>query len=138
MATSEKTPSVTDNIVAVTNGSEVAGIDLSNVDWSVHAPELGEQIKFDNIGDTFVGKFVTAHVVGMDDGDTFTVLEFIGLMSEPAGVQEGKPYSINAGWKLQNAFNDIDAGTLVALRFVKEFDTGQASPLKDIVVLTGK
>lgn len=93
-----------------------------NVEWQTVVQESGDQIIFDTLGDVFIGLF-TGKQVANKDGEPFTILTFTGA--------DAKPYQTNAGWKLESAFEDIDAGEIVRITYVKDVDTGQASPMKD-------
>jgi hypothetical protein len=112
-------------VVSEAKDSVIEPVNWDQVQWFTHTQETGDQIVFDTIGDVFVGMF-TGKQVAQKDGDDFTILSFTGT--------DGKPYQTNAGWKLEQAFEDIPPQTIVRLTYVKDIDTGQPSPLKDFRV----
>jgi hypothetical protein len=94
--------------------------------------ETGDQIIFDTIGDVFTGIY-TGYEIGCKEGgtekDEFTILQFRG--------EDGKPYQVNAGWKLRKAFiNRINPETLVRITYVKDVATNSAQAMKDFRVET--
>ncbi len=110
--------------VAKTEENAVAQTDWNQVVWDTKVAELGDQIVFENPGeDVFIGQYVGSRIVNQEDGNNFTVLQFIGI--------DGKPYQTNAGWKLEDGFMDIEAGSIVRMTYVKDVDTGSPSPMKD-------
>lgn len=111
------------------NDAYMAETDWSAVQWETVAQETGDQIVFDTIGDEFIGLF-TGRQTAQKDGEDFTILSFIGT--------DGKPYQTNAGWKLEQAFSDIPEQTVTRIKYVKDIDTGQPSPLKDFRVDVAK
>lgn len=121
----EKTAGESVEKVNAVNSPAVAEINWDQVNWSVHTQETGDQIVFDTVGDQFIGMY-TGPQKAEKDGDSFTILTWIGT--------DGKPYQTNAGWKLEQAFSDIPNGTITRVTRCKDIDTGQPSPMKDFRV----
>lgn len=115
---------------------EMAEFNASEVQWETAVPETGDQIVFDTIGDQFIGLYLGSRVVEVleKDGRTsaFKILMFTGT--------DGKPYQINAGWKLDSAFESaaVPDRSIVRITYVKDVDTGQNDPMKDYRVEVAK
>lgn len=113
----------------------------SNVDfigtedeWETVAEESGEKMKFETVGDEFIGTYEgLTHIVPKKEGTTEED-EFDQLLFRDGN---GKLYALNAGYKLLEAFTGENApatGSRVKLTYVGNVDTGQPSPMKDFRV----
>lgn len=114
----------------------MAAFDASAVQWETAVPETGDQIVFDTIGDQFIGLYLGMRSVTVEEKDgresEFKVLMFTGV--------DGKPYQINAGWKLESAFESaaVPERAIVRITYVKDVDTGRNDPMKDYRVEVAK
>jgi hypothetical protein len=105
---------------------EMAEFDENTVQWETAVPETGDQIVFDTIGDVFTGLYLGSRTVLAEEDNpesAFRILMFTGT--------DGKPYQVNAGWKLESAFKLIPERSIVRITYVKDIDTGQPSGMKD-------
>lgn len=122
--------------VALPVDPAMAAFDASEVQWETAVPETGDQIVFDTIGDQFIGLYLGMRGVTVEEKDgresVFKVLMFTGT--------DGKPYQINAGWKLESAFDSaaVPERAIVRITYVKDVDTGRNDPMKDYRVEVAK
>lgn len=115
--------------------AEMAAFNAETVQWETAVPETGDQIVFDTIGDVFIGLYLGSRVVTVmekDKEEEFTILMFTGT--------DGKPYQVNAGWKLGSAFDSaaVSVKDIVRITYVKDVDTGRKDPMKDYRVEVAK
>ena len=115
--------------------NNMAEFDPAAVQWETAVPEIGDQIVFDTIGDVFIGLYLGTRSVLAEPDDpksVFKVLMFTGV--------DGKPYQINAGWKLESAFDsaNVPERAIVRITYVKDVDTGRKDPMKDYRVEVAK
>jgi len=100
--------------------------------WAEILPDYGKEVALENVGDRFLGLFVTRRVVEVDDTNNpgqkrdATLLEFLGTDRER--------YAMWAGYSLENKFDHIEEGTpvLIEYRGKDEFksDSGQPRTVK--------
>lgn len=106
----------------------------SEDEWETVAEESGEKMKFETVGDEFIGTYEgLTHIVPKKEGTTEED-EFDQLLFRDGN---GKLYALNAGYKLLEAFTGEAApekGSRVKLTYVGNVDTGQPSPMKDFRV----
>jgi hypothetical protein len=110
--------------VATTDPNAIAQFDVSGRTVEFVIPELGDQLSFDTIGVSLTLRYLGKRYANVDDSEK----RFLVLMFEDAN---GKPYQINAGWKLASAFEDILPNSIVRMTYVKDVETGAVSPMKD-------
>lgn len=118
----------TDKTPATTDDSQVLETrpDWNSVQWDTVAQEAGTRIVFDTIGDSFIGRYNGYRTVETADGENFKVLTWTGT--------DGEPYETNAGYSLEQAFEDLAPGVITRVTYVKDVPTGQASPMKSFRV----
>jgi hypothetical protein len=97
--------------------------------WETVADETPDRIIFDTLGDQFVGTYEGEMLVDLDDGEQGKYLTFRNA--------DGY-FCTSAGYKLDQAFQKISVGSLVRLTYVKNVDTGQPTPMKDMKVEVAK
>lgn len=102
-----------------------------DAEWETIAEESGEKLKFDTVGQKFIGTYEgISHITPKDtEKEEFDQL----LFRDPSG----KLCALNAGYKLLETFSGEGApakGTLVRLTYVGDVQTGQPSPMKDFRV----
>lgn len=113
---------------------DTVGMDESQFEWENVHEESPDQIVFTEIGDTYIGEYLGQEVIDFTDkktgeADSFTQLRF----RDPEGLKV-----INAGYELLSAFKGIEPGTPVRVRYAKNVDVGQASPMKSYRVDAGR
>jgi hypothetical protein len=106
--------------------------------WGLVHDEAPDQLKFEEIGEEYVLIYVgqeeifppatPRQIEKNEDPGSFIQLHFRCL---------GKPIVSNAGYELRMAFADVPACTWVRLKYVKNVDTGEASPMKSFKVWQG-
>lgn len=101
-------------------------------DWTVVAEESGIRMVFDKIGDQFTGTYVGREIVQItengEDKDV-TQLNFRDM--------DAQKFCTFPGFKLREAFEDIDPGTMVRITYMAEISVkNQVSPMKDFRVET--
>lgn len=102
----------------------------SNGEWETVQTEAGDQVEFNEIGDTFVGLYVGYDNIEFEDPkhgpQEFRQLHFRGL-DDP----ENQLYDINAGYRLRQASEKLTPGQVVRIVYVKDLPTGEASDMKE-------
>jgi hypothetical protein len=102
------------------------GVQTQGLTAKVLAQETGEQVVFEHFGDSVTLLFTGIEHVSTEES-RFDILTFLDA--------DGKPYQLNAGWRLENIFRDIPPNTVTTITYVKDVDTGNPSPMKDFRVI---
>lgn len=97
------------------------------------------QVTFDTIGDEFTGKYTgTEQITNPKDGEAWTSYLYEGIGVKADGVTDdavkGLPCGIAAGWSLQQALNKRTPGEIHRIKYTRNTDTGQVSPMKEFRV----
>lgn len=101
--------------------------------WELVHEEAPDQLKFEEVGEEYVLEYLGSEEI--DPGDEkdpdkrFTQLRF--------RETDGNPVVTNAGYELRVAFKDITPGHLVKIKYVKNVQVGEASPMKSFKVWQG-
>ena len=88
-----------------------------------------EVIKFDNVGDVFVGRYEYTTRLTDDKGELYPQAIFTGA--------DAQPYCIFPGGTLRRALENIDKGQWVRITYEKNVPTGQPTPMKSYIVERG-
>jgi hypothetical protein len=128
----------TDSTEMVTSeAGEIATIpDVSG--WTLVHDEAPDQLKLEEVGEEYTLIYTGQEEIfpppspkqiekGEDPG-SFIQLQFRYLH---------KPLVHNAGYEMRAAFADIPQNTWVRVKYVKNVDTGEASPMKSVKVWQG-
>jgi hypothetical protein len=100
----------------------------ANDGWaSVNVEEDGIQIKFDTIGDEFIGEYRGKRTQEMSDGKT---------MRQDKFAADGVLYFTNSGFDLKKKLDKVRVGQQVRIQYTEDLDTGQASPMRIFAVAT--
>lgn len=97
-------------------------------EWTTIQDETPDKIIFDTFGDCFTGVFQGIQEITPEDADAF----------EQAVFRNDEGLYAIGGYKVLNAMRDVPQGTLTRLTYVKNVDTGQPSPMKDVKVETAR
>lgn len=101
--------------------------DVSWDDVPVVKAGVGEIVKFDNVGDFFVGTYLGKAEVTTDDGEIIEAHTFENDM--------GLPVAIWASYDLNRKLADIGNGILVRVEYVRDVETKRGlSPMKEFKV----
>jgi hypothetical protein len=99
--------------------------------WETVSDESPTRIIFDEIGDVFIGTYEGHEYItdpNEPESDPFDYIKIRGT--------DGKPYIASAGFRLIQAFEKIEPGSMVRITYVKDVDMGVAgrNPMKDYKV----
>lgn len=114
--------------------AETIGYDPSQFEWENVHEEAGDQVVFEEIGDTYVGEYLGMRVIEFTDKKTGEPKSFIQLsFRDPSG-----PKVINAGYELAQIYESIPAHTMTKTMLANKIDVGQASKMNSFRVDQGK
>lgn len=100
---------------------------MSEDGWEVRQDESPDRLIFDKIGDEYVGLFLGIVTIQPEDEDEESFQQVLLRDDE-------SPKAINAGYKLLQAFQKVQIGEEVKVKYVKDVDVNQASAMKDYKV----
>jgi hypothetical protein len=105
-------------------------------DWETIGEESGTLVKFENPGDQFTGVYVgTRHIVPPESESADDEFDQQLFRANEDGTGAGDElYAFNGGYKVREALKPEHAGLLTRLTYVKDIQTGQPSPMKDIKI----
>lgn len=94
-------------------------------EWETVHIESGTQVLFENIGDTFIGKYVGKEVIPFVDkrGTDLTLVQLQFLVRD-------EPFFINAGYDLRKACEGLEPGKMTRIQLRQLVDTGAPEPMK--------
>jgi hypothetical protein len=134
MATEKATE--TSEVNTVNTGTVATIPDTSG--WVLVHEEAPDQLKFEEVGEEYVLIYMgqeeifppptPKQIEKNEDPGSFIQLQF---------RYDRRPIVTNAGYELREAFADIPQCTWVRLKYVKNVDTGEASPMKSFKVWQG-
>jgi hypothetical protein len=100
----------------------------ANDGWkTVDVEEDGIQIKFDTIGDVFMGEYRGKRMQELSDGRK---------MRQDRFAAEGVMYFTNTGYDLKGKLDKVRVGQITRVEYVDNQDTGQESPMRIFAVAT--
>lgn len=110
----------------------------ANDGWETVVEEAGIKVQFDEIGDVFIGVYLSTETITDpnpkegDDGE-FLAANFTGEFPEEV---KGKPCQLFPGWKLRNALSQVNSGDMVRITYVKDLKMSGAgrNDMKDFRV----
>jgi len=115
------------------NAPDTVGYSADEFEFETVHTEAPDQIVFDTIGDTYIGKYLGQEVIEFETKkgttESFTQLKFL----DPQG---GKV--LNAGYDLLQAFKGIQEQSIVRIQLMKFVDVDQESPMKSYRVDVAK
>jgi hypothetical protein len=120
--------------MASTTPATVPEFDESS--WDLVHEEAPDQLKFEEIGESYVLQYVGSEVITPppsqkqiekgEEPSPFTQLRF--------REANGNPIVTNAGYELRESFAQMDPPCWVKIQYVKNVDTGEATPMKSFKV----
>lgn len=99
---------------------------MASEQWDTVQEESATRVVFDEYGDSIKGTFIGPEEIAPQNGEPFTLLLLRG--------DDDVVYALNSSYKLDQAFGKVNPGDYVRVTYVKEIDTGEASPMKDFKV----
>lgn len=119
-------------------GEIIAGIP-DDMEWTLVHDEAPDQLKLEEIGEEhtllYMGQAeitpppTPKQIEKGEEPTPFTQLQF--------RQRTGVPLVHNAGYEMREAFSDVKPLTWVKVKYVKNVDIGQASPMKSVKVWQG-
>lgn len=105
-------------------------------EWTTVTEGAATQVKFDKIGDVFIGTKVGKRTIDPQNGkdDPFDVWEFHA--AEQPGLSDGELVNVPTSYGLRDLENVPD-GTLCRLEYVKDIPTARGlNPMKSFIIQT--
>lgn len=116
----DKVPEHADDLVVFTPPTAFEVVDRGSA----------EPIKFEHLGDTFIGIFEGTEDVTTEEGDIITMATFTGA--------DGKPYCCFPNAVMRRGLRKVEVKDWVRITYALEVDTGKPSPLKSYVIEVGR
>lgn len=114
----------------------MAKLDWNALDFETAVEESGVPISFEKVGDVFIGEYVgKSHIVpplSQGEDDNWNQLNFRD--------ESGSLHVLNAGAKLDAAFDSIETGSIVRITRMSDVEMKDAgkNPMKDYRVDVAK
>ena len=128
-----------------TDKGTTATVTPEDESWEIVHEENPDRVVFEDVNDQLIGTYQGSEVITPDPDDTdntFTQLFWrdvlVGNSAKPESFQHMDFVCTNAGFVLETAFKDIQAGTKTRVTLIKLTDVKQASPMKDFRVEIAK